>query len=211
MEYLLTEGLFWGIGCFYISCISLVKKAKLVLVLRKHIVWRSRALLLYTCIWIYRWYKENLQQASFCKSVLRRSINPFLALLSSSLLLRPSISLSLETAVEVRSPVCHRCGLLLLLLFLLFMFQPLPRPSTDFLYTFYAYSFFFSLFSKKKKKNQPFLFPCSFCVARQPCNCGTCEERDETGPCVGRHRASVPTYSLSPSRVFVPSPLWSAS
>lgn len=86
-----------------------------------------------------------------------------------------------------------------------FMFQPLPRPSAAFLDTFYAYSFFFSVFSKKK--NQPFLFHCFFCVVRQPCNCGPCEERDETRPCVGRHRASVPTYSHSPSRVFVPAPL----
>lgn len=44
-------------------------------------------------------------------------------------------------------------------------------------------------------ENHPFLFPRSFCVARQPCNCGPREERDETGPRVGRRRASVPTYS----------------
>lgn len=41
-------------------------------------------------------------------------------------------------------------------------------------------------------------------MARQPCNCGPCEERDE-------HRVSVPTYSRSPSSLFVPVPLWLAS
>lgn len=41
-----------------------------------HIVWGSRTLLPYTCVWIYGWYKENLQQESFYKSILYRSINP---------------------------------------------------------------------------------------------------------------------------------------
>lgn len=116
MKYLLTEGLFWGIGIFISLYISPMKKAlkfffcsedsrNLVL----QIIRGSRALLPYTCVWIYGWYKENLQQESFCKSVLHGSINRRLALLSSSVLLRPSISLSLKTAMEVWSLVCHHC------------------------------------------------------------------------------------------------------
>lgn len=137
-----------------------------------HIVWGSRALVPYTCVWIYGWYKENLQQESFCKSVLLRSINPHLALLSSSVLLRPSISLSLKTAMEVWSLVCHRCCCLLPVLL---CFQPLPRPSAAFLYIFHAY---FLSFSPSSLENHPFLFPCSLCVAWQPCNSGPCEERE---------------------------------
>lgn len=143
MKYLLTEGLFWGIGYFYISLMKKVLKFFCPEDSRNsvlHIVWGSRALLPYTCVWIYGWYKENLQQESFCKSVLLRSINPRLALLSSSLLLRPSISLSLKTAMEGWSLVCHRCCLLLLLLL---CFQPLSRPSTAFFIHFMLTFFFF--------------------------------------------------------------------
>lgn len=68
-------------------------------------------------------------------------------------------------------------------------FQPLSRPSTTFtLYILFLVSF--SFFTPLK--NHPFLFLCSFCVARQPCNCGPYEEQDE-------HRRSVPMYSHSPS------------
>lgn len=139
-----------------------------------HIVWGSRTPLPYTCVWIYGWYKENLQQESFRRSVLFQKYKPHLALLSSSLLLRPSISLSLKTAMEVWSLVYQRCCLLLLLLLHSLCFQPLPRPSTAFLYTFHAYFLSFSLSSLE---NHPFLFPCSLCAARQPCNCRPCEER----------------------------------
>ena len=127
-----------------------------------HIVWGSTAPLPYTCVWIYGRYKENLQRESFCKSVLLRSINPRLAFLSSSLLLRPSISLSLKTAVEVWSLVRHRRCLLLLLLLLLRLlcFQPLPRPSTAFLSTFHAY--FLSLFRPLLSKIIHFYFPAPF-------------------------------------------------
>lgn len=76
--------------------------------------------------------------------------------------------------------------------------------------SFFSFFFFFP-FSHSSLENLPFLFPCFFCEYRQPCNCGLCEERDETRACIGRHCASVPTYSHSPSRVFVPAPLWSAS
>lgn len=51
----------------------------------------------------------------------------------------------------------------------------------------------FFLFYPLPSKNHPFLFPCCLCVARQPCNCGAYEEREEKMPCVGRHCSGAPT------------------
>lgn len=122
-----------------------------------------------------------------------RSINPCLSSFPSSLLLRPSISLSLKTAMEVWSLVCHRSCLLLP-----FMFSTSPQTFSHFSLRISCISFFF--LSPSFLKNHPFLSHCSFCEPRQPCNCGLCEERNE-------HRASIRTYSQSPNSVFVPVPL----
>lgn len=64
---------------------------------------------------------------------------------------------------------------------------PPPPPAPAFMFstspqTFNCFSLYISCllsfsFSTSSLKNHPFLFPCSLCVARQPCNCGPCEER----------------------------------
>lgn len=154
----------------------------------------KKTLIPYNQAWIYERCKENLQQESFLQARSPQKSKP---LSSPSLLPSAAQPLHFINSKDSRGTLKSRLS------------PPLPpppppppfmlstSPETFNRFSFYIsclLSFLFALFSR----NHPFLLLCSFCVARQPCNCGPYETR----PYAGRPHATVPTYSHSPSAVF---------
>lgn len=165
-----------------------------------HVLGKWKPCCLYTCISIYGWYKESLQQEWFCKSFLRRSINRLVSLSSSCAAPPFHFIKQRQTAKSevfcVTTAASYSC---------FYVFNLLLHFQKLFLHIFHAYFFLFTLFIWKIihfYSLAPFVWPDSRVILDRV------RRRDERGACVGRRHASVPTYSSPSSHFFVLAPLW---